>query len=54
MKGNKNVRIVKGDSLLTDINMSKKWKKGKKVYQTKVEKCLTCTKPVSECKGDCE
>ena len=47
----RNVRIVKGDSLLT---ATQKTEKETTEYKSQVQKCLTCTKPASKCKGDCK
>jgi hypothetical protein len=55
MKGNKSVRIVKGDTLLTEIDERKvKRDNHPQEYQTQINKCLNCTKPASKCKGDCK
>jgi hypothetical protein len=55
MKRKKSVRIVKGDGLLTVIDERQvKREDQPKVYQTKIQKCLNCTKPASKCKGDCK
>ena len=51
MKGNKKVRIVKGDAVLTATPNTEK---EEPTYQTDIQKCLTCKKPANKCKGDCK
>lgn len=50
MKKKRPVRIVNGDNLLTE---TKEVTGKRKVYQSKIDQCLNCKKPASECKGNC-
>lgn len=49
----KNRKVYKADALLTLPAGGKKDRKVTVSEQRKIDKCLNCTKPASECKGDC-
>lgn len=50
----KSIRVYRGDTIMTAPPGVKKTRKVQISEQRKIDKCLNCTKPASECKGDCE
>lgn len=49
----KSIRIYKGDAIITLPQGVKKEHKLTREEQRRIDKCLNCTKPASECKGEC-
>lgn len=47
------IRVYKADAPLTLPVGAKKERKVSVAEQRRIDKCLNCTKPVEECKGDC-
>lgn len=48
------IRVYRGEALMTLSSGAKKERKTTVSEQRKIDKCLNCTKPASECKGQCE
>lgn len=46
-------RVYKGDAIMTLSRGAKKERKVTVSEQRKIDRCLNCTKPANECKGEC-
>lgn len=49
----KGVRVLKADAPMTIVKGMEKERKVSVAEQRRIDKCLNCTKPAEECKGDC-
>lgn len=49
----KSKRVYRGDAIMTLPQGAKKEHKTTREEQRRIDKCLNCTKPASECKGKC-